>query len=190
MVAKSQVVEQPAGRYTLEQAAQVLEREADERFETVLDRLVSAAKSGELRMQNPAENFRRDYTAEKTKQVRIFYEEAYWDDLNSWLEANEPRVQYKFPAPELLDELRPQRKGSAKDRDLYAEALEAFGELMQTDVDATFKRILAHLESKPSRWKATASFLASFSAKGWEKALSRAGGIKQLRAEARISLRG
>lgn len=99
-MAKSQEPEQKlTGRYTLEQAARVLEREAGERFETVLDSLISAAKSGELPMYNPGENFRRDYTAEKTKRVRDFYEEVHSVDLNEWLEANQPYVKYRFPAP-------------------------------------------------------------------------------------------
>lgn len=137
-----------AGRYTLEEAARLLESEAGERFDTVLSGLCSATESGELRMHNPAEKFHRDYTAEKTRQVHYFYEEAYWDDLNSWLKAHEPHVRYRFRAPpitakgstDLADMDRPEHsetampKGPARfnhDPELQARANEAAEKFIQ-----------------------------------------------------------
>jgi hypothetical protein len=31
------------------------------------------------------------------------YEEAYWDDLNAWLAAEESRIQWRFPSPARAD---------------------------------------------------------------------------------------
>ncbi|MFM0142451.1 hypothetical protein [Paraburkholderia sp. RL18-085-BIA-A] len=33
------------------------------------------------------------------RPVRTFYEEAYWNDLNTWLENHEPRITFRFAAP-------------------------------------------------------------------------------------------
>ena len=92
-------VKRRAGRYTLEEAALLIECEAGERFKTVLSRLQSAARAGELPMHNPGEMFRRYYSSENSSRVRGFYEEVYWDDLNRWLESFEPRVTWRFPEP-------------------------------------------------------------------------------------------
>jgi len=92
-----------AGRYTIRDAAHVLEDEAGERFDAILRRLKKAAEAFELPMHDPGEGLRRDYGDEHTKKLRDFSEEAYWDDLNKWLENHEPRIAYKFPAPSNVD---------------------------------------------------------------------------------------
>jgi hypothetical protein len=80
-----------AGRYTLEEAANLLEMEAGERAGPMLDKLKAAAASGALPTYEPGKNAR--YAG---KVVREFYEEAHAEDLNAWLEANEPRIVWRF----------------------------------------------------------------------------------------------
>lgn len=83
-----------AGRYTLEEAANLLEKETGESAAPMLDKLKAAAKSGVLITHAPGKNAR--YTG---KVVREFYEEAHAEDLNAWLDANEPRIAWRFPEP-------------------------------------------------------------------------------------------
>ena len=97
--ADQEVAKAFAGRYTLEEVARILEHEAGERLDAVLRRLVKAAKSGELPTHGPGEGLRRDYGDEHTKTVRDFYEEAYWNDLNKWLEGFAPHNSFRFPCP-------------------------------------------------------------------------------------------
>ncbi len=108
-------------------------------------------------------------------------------------------IKCALPKPGLLDdrwldasadELKSKQKCSEQDRELYGEALGAYMELMDADPGATYERILADLKSKPVRWRATADYLRQYEAKSWEKAVSRAGGIIQLRAKARRSRMG
>jgi hypothetical protein len=52
-------------------------------------------------MYEPGRRVRHQYENDRQQvsDVRDFYEETYWDDLNRWLEAREPRLTYRFPAP-------------------------------------------------------------------------------------------
>lgn len=71
--------------------------ETGERFEALLEKLCGAGQRGDLPMHAPGERARYEYT--NGKQVRPFYEDAYWNDLNLWLEKYEPRITFQFPAP-------------------------------------------------------------------------------------------
>ena len=90
-----------AGRYTLEEASAAIAEHNNERNEVMRAQLEAAARKHELHMYEPVRNARIEYGAGQGKNhcVRIFYEECYWNDLNKWLEDNEPRLQYRFPAP-------------------------------------------------------------------------------------------
>lgn len=84
-----------AGRYTLDQAIELLCANGGERPEHLLAKLTDAAFSGALPTYAPGAHAR--YTYSPTVHVRPYYEEAYWNDLNSWLSKNEPRLQFSFP---------------------------------------------------------------------------------------------
>src|SRR5260370_36529929 len=84
------------GRYTLTEAAKAIAA-TGERFEALEEKLCGAAERGDLPMYGPGERARYEYT--NGKRVRPFYEEAYWGDLNAWLEQNEPRITFRFAAP-------------------------------------------------------------------------------------------
>ena len=91
-----------AGRYTLEEAANLLEKQAGERAGPMLDKLKAAAASRALPTYEPGKNAR--YAG---KVVREFYEEAHAEDLNAWLEANEPRIVWRFTPGSLTPESAP-----------------------------------------------------------------------------------
>lgn len=83
------------GRYTLNDAGKAIAA-TGERFEALIEKLSSAARRGDLPMHAPGERARYEYLNEKP--VRPFYEEAYWNDLNRWLENHEPRITFRFDA--------------------------------------------------------------------------------------------
>ena len=86
-----------AGRCTLHEAAEILSIEARERSGVILDKLETASLAGVLPVYEPGRNGRCDYL--EGVRVRPTFQEAYTDDLKSWLEANESRIKYRFPAP-------------------------------------------------------------------------------------------
>ncbi len=83
------------GRYTLEEAANLIEQKTSERAKDMLKKLMQAVGDEVLLVCEP-----RKKAPYKSKVVREFYEEAYWDDLNAWLKTNCPRVSYEFPKPD------------------------------------------------------------------------------------------
>lgn len=104
-----------SGRYTLKQAADYIATEGGEDYKRTLARLKAAARNNELPMYRPGVNLKLDYDdiarrarlsthPRPASVVRDFYEEAYWDNLNAWLEKYEPRITCRFPDP------RPARK--------------------------------------------------------------------------------
>ena len=89
-----------AGRYTLEEAAECLHRHAGERTDAMQRKLLAAANKGDLKVYEPSKKARYEYGSDKdAKEARPFYEETFWTDLNIWLEDNEKRITWRFPAP-------------------------------------------------------------------------------------------
>lgn len=86
------------GRYRLKEAANAITDDEDI-AEQVQRKLMDAAQSGDLPVYLPGQDIRHDYQA-RGAVVRWFYEEAYWDDLNKWLDAHEQRCAFRFPPPE------------------------------------------------------------------------------------------
>ena len=86
------------GRYTLREAAETIAA-SGERAEPMIEKLLAAAESGALPTYGPGESALHQYT--EGKRARSYYEEAYWDDLNSWLSKNELRITFRFPPPKL-----------------------------------------------------------------------------------------
>lgn len=104
------------GRYNLEEAAILIGKEAGERADEMLEKLMLAVHDGALAVHAPGKQARY-----QSNNVRDFYEEAYWDDLNRWLEKNEPRITWRFPndggtAQETLqDRIKPVLRSTAQD---------------------------------------------------------------------------
>lgn len=88
-----------AGRYTLVEAAKHIAEATNERLDEITAKLMDSVFAGGLPVYEPGKKARYRYGKGFASCVRDFYEEAYWNDLNKWLEANEPQVEYKFPAP-------------------------------------------------------------------------------------------
>jgi hypothetical protein len=90
-----------SGRYTLKQAADFISTEGGEDYNRILKRLEAGARHDELPMYPPGSNQRLDYGPKPRRAscVRNFYEEAYWNDLNTWLGAYEARITSRFPRP-------------------------------------------------------------------------------------------
>jgi hypothetical protein len=92
-----------AGRYTLKEASKKLEVETNKSVmaKSMLNKLIEAANDGHLRVYLP--EFVESY---KPTNAKASYEEAYWNDLNSWLKDNEQRVDWAFPEPRKTQALR------------------------------------------------------------------------------------
>ncbi|MDE3022688.1 MAG: hypothetical protein KGI54_12660 [Pseudomonadota bacterium] len=86
---------QAEGRYTLKEAAEILEKEGEARDGQMLAKLMKAVESGELKAYWPGCKDR--YSG---KQTQDNYEEVYWDELNEWLNEHEPRISFRFTKPE------------------------------------------------------------------------------------------
>ena len=83
------------GRYTLEAAANMLEEHAGVRAADMLNKLMRSTADGRLPVYEPGRRARY-----QSNTVREFYEESYWNDLNRWLDDNEPRIAWRFPMSE------------------------------------------------------------------------------------------
>ncbi len=86
------------GRYTLEEAAKALAAHAGVRQESMLQKLKVAAETQSIPTFEPGRVDRYRYRGDGN-HVREFYEEVYWDNLNQWLDVEEPRISYRFPNP-------------------------------------------------------------------------------------------
>jgi hypothetical protein len=104
-IERQERVRKAAGRYTLEEAAEHLSG-VGESYDAMLARLKESAgkepgTKGALPMRNPGREASIVYGdgPGRISRVREFYEHAYWDDLNHWLEENDRRIKYRFPNP-------------------------------------------------------------------------------------------
>lgn len=88
-------------RYTLEEAADAIGRATDERAALMRSKLMRAAGAGTLPTYEPGTNARYEHDTYPNGQPRVreWYEQAYWNDLNAWLDAYEPHVQWRYPQP-------------------------------------------------------------------------------------------
>lgn len=84
------------GRYTLEEAAEAIAT-SGESVDVIQEKLCASTGRGELATYEPGKRARLVHAA--GSPVRWYYEEAYWDDLNGWLEEHETRIPYRFPSP-------------------------------------------------------------------------------------------
>ncbi|MGB3423816.1 MAG: hypothetical protein WBF84_06780 [Castellaniella sp.] len=76
---------------TLEELAEVERRASAE-----VVKLITSVEAGDLPVFLPGRN-ERHQSAERAGR---YHEEAYWDDLNAWMDRNEPRITFRFPAPD------------------------------------------------------------------------------------------
>ena len=109
------------GRYTIEEAADFivelvwrgsskdvdessgesdeLDDSCDIEFSEILSELSDAAFRGKLQMYWPGTDKRFGYGQNVNTDVRVFFEEVYWTELNRWLEINKKEITIRFPDP-------------------------------------------------------------------------------------------
>ncbi|SCC95887.1 hypothetical protein THIX_90662 [Thiomonas sp. X19] len=85
-----------AGRYTLWDAAKLIGEQSHTPHEAVLERLIDAATTRQLRIYRAGENF--SYIPAERRKV-LYGHEASSFDLNAWLEVHEPTIAWRFPEP-------------------------------------------------------------------------------------------
>ena len=87
------------GRYTLKEAAECISEYLDITSAEILIKLTDAAATKILPMYLPGTGDRCDYSMEASLEVRNYYEEAFWSDLNQWLKKYAPKVVFRFSDP-------------------------------------------------------------------------------------------
>lgn len=106
------------GRYTLEEAAELiyeaalfegkedsddlldeLDDSVDIEYTEIINELSDAAIQNELRVCWPGIDRTFSYDERAVVEVRVYYEEVYWCDLNNWLNNHYPEISYRFPDP-------------------------------------------------------------------------------------------
>lgn len=119
---------QKSGRYTLDEAAEIIASNALIRADYVLKKLKESVGECELKVYQP--NGLQPYEPKPhpdavyipglsnpiKKQVFSWYVEAFWDDLNNWLEKKEGRIKFRFPNPN--QESRPEKRQIQQEKEI------------------------------------------------------------------------
>lgn len=87
------------GRYELQEAAELIAESGAGRPHDILDYLLDAASNEVFPMFRPEEDIPVRYRGNPSHEVRQFYEQARWCDLNAWLEKQLPHVAFRFAGP-------------------------------------------------------------------------------------------
>jgi len=95
-------------RYTLQEAADLIEQKTGEPADDMKINLMQAVIDNELPVYEPGR---------KTKYYCMiaseYYEEAYWDDLNDWLKKNEPRIGHIFADPPAISSIEDEKSSNS-----------------------------------------------------------------------------
>jgi hypothetical protein len=96
------VEKEAAGRYTLADAAKAISAATGERDDEFLEKLTAAAASRALPMYGPGRHQVHRFKDSHIRDGHISFAhadhyEAYWNDLNTWLAQNEPKIMFRFP---------------------------------------------------------------------------------------------
>lgn len=109
---QEKVARQRDGWFELEEAAQLLDDAGRGQASGWRDKFAAAARAGALPMHEPGSLERIEYgrsSKSTDRPVRTFHDWAHVEDLNTWLDANEPRLPFRFdkPAPQPAAEEAP-----------------------------------------------------------------------------------
>lgn len=93
------------GRYELGKAAWLISGGSKAEAMSLLDKLINAVdaeegKASRLTVYNRGSNQTYKRPKHPTHAHPETYWEAYWYDLNEWIERNEQRINFKFPNPD------------------------------------------------------------------------------------------
>lgn len=87
-----------AGRYTLEEAAFYIGTPNPASIKRIFYALSVAQGNGSLKAYRSGDKISYDIKSENISFP--WSDEVYWDDLNTWLEENQPRIGPMFPPPD------------------------------------------------------------------------------------------
>ncbi len=135
-----------AGRYNLEEAAKLISASGEAREELILAKLTNAAGNDSLPTYMPGSRAKNEYRSKLDcfKTPDTFYDECYWNDVNKWLDDNEPRITFRFAPP---DEVVPattatQAAPAMPDKNngiTKAQALAAFGGMVRINLETALE---------------------------------------------------
>jgi hypothetical protein len=91
------------GRYTLNDAALTLVKEATVSAEDMVKKLVQSAGDGTLKMYHPINDSRYLYGEKFNPYVTDYIEVTTYEELNQWLNAFEPLIKWRFPEPQIFE---------------------------------------------------------------------------------------
>ena len=101
IIQKNTLARWEIGRYQIEDAAEFISKYGDVKFELILKKLQDAVKNGDLDTYPIGQNIIRDIGKSEIS------DEAYWEDLNEWLDKNEKRITWRFTKPTPQNENSP-----------------------------------------------------------------------------------
>lgn len=87
-----------AARYTIEEAAVFIGKCSSANTLRIFRKLENAMHNGTLPVHCPGEE--NTYDIKEEHQSRPWRDEAFWDDINEWLDKNEKRIGCIFPNPD------------------------------------------------------------------------------------------
>lgn len=88
------------GRYTLREAARKISEADDTGEVAIYENLCRAVFEHALPVYMQGSKSRHKHKENVPLQnIGEYDEEAYWEELNTWLENNEPRINFRFPPP-------------------------------------------------------------------------------------------
>lgn len=88
-----------AGRHTIEEAAHAIAEATENSVTSIADALTRDVFASKIPAYMPGKTIPKTY--QSSREVREWYEELYWDELNTWLTQELPRVTFRFPSPSL-----------------------------------------------------------------------------------------
>jgi len=113
----------------------------------ILNKLSTAARSGKLPTYWPGSDKRFSYDQRVNTEVRVFFEEAYWRDLNKWLDKYCTGIDFRFLDPSDTEENR-KNKGVTKCELVYVDWPMPEGRELKKILDAEPDWILSALVSR------------------------------------------
>lgn len=91
------------GRYTLKEVIDVLSKRANEDAIQMEHKVTLAVHKRSLPVYLPNKHARYLYEDHdingKVSVINLKRERVYWDDVNAWLDREEPRITFRFPDP-------------------------------------------------------------------------------------------
>jgi len=109
--AEQDVWEADNGRMTIDEAARLIGQSGEDREDHAREKLEQAALEGTLAVYPPGATGRylKLRMSDGRPRIRSFasYLRCYIEDLNGWLQTYEPRIQFRLPRSEAMEQRKP-----------------------------------------------------------------------------------